>query len=213
LADRQMLPDSAVSWPAQAGWFGKIPALGDFAGRRLPAGFVTTWDHWLSDGLQAAQQALGARWLESYNSAPLWRFALTPGLIDEQYWGGVLMANVDRVGRQFPLTIAAPAPQAACICSRKLEALIVAALRARRPDCDPEALETALTAAGDYQIGVIPDTADTGRDALREALAAAGPGISLWWAWRAGSANENETVWIVDALPRTDQFVRLFGGG
>jgi len=218
-----MLPHSAVSWPAQAGWFGKIPALGDFAGRRLPAGFVSTWDHWLSDGLRAAQQALGARWLESYNSAPLWRFALTPGLIDEQYWGGVLMANVDRVGRQFPLTIAAPAPQAACIHRRRLEAWIVAALRARRPDCDPDVLETALAAAAEAeQLGARSDTsdaadtadiADTGRDALREALAAAGPGISLWWPWRAGGANEHETVRSVDGLPRADQFVRLFGGG
>jgi len=204
-------PSAALPQPAQAGWFGKIPALGDFAGRRLPAGFIGAWDRWLSEGLRAAQQALGVRWLESYSSSPLWRFALTPGLIDNQHWYGVLMPNVDRVGRQYPLTIAAPAQQAACIHSRRLEGWICVALHARRADCDPDVLEAELAAAAGEDESAEAHGAD--RDPLREALAAAGPRTSLWWPWRPGGANEHEAVWVVDSLPPADQFVRLFGGG
>ena len=31
----------------QAGWFGKLPSLRDFAQRRLPPEFVQVWDDWL----------------------------------------------------------------------------------------------------------------------------------------------------------------------
>jgi type VI secretion system protein ImpM len=45
-----------------------------------------------------------------YLSGPVWRFILSGGLCDEQPWCGLLMPSVDRVGRYFPLTIAAPLP-------------------------------------------------------------------------------------------------------
>jgi type VI secretion system ImpM family protein len=87
------------------GWYGKLPSLGDFASRRLPAGFVEVWDKWLQEVLSATRAAMGDAWLDCYLVAPIWRFVLLPGLASEDGWAGVLMPSVDRVGRQFPLTL------------------------------------------------------------------------------------------------------------
>ncbi len=43
-------------------------------------------------------------------SAPIWRFTLDAGVAGPQAALGVLMPSVDRVGRQFPLTLAALLP-------------------------------------------------------------------------------------------------------
>ncbi len=93
--------------PAQIpGWYGKLPALGDFASRRLPSRFIVPWDDWLQQGLAASRAALGEAWLNVYLTSPLWRFLLMPGVCGNGTWCGVLMPSVDRVGRYFPLTIA-----------------------------------------------------------------------------------------------------------
>ena len=93
------------------GWYGKLPTLGDFASRRLEADFIEPWDLWLGDAMQAQRQALGDAWVEAYLDSPPWRFVLSPGVlpgIDPALaFAGVLVPSVDRVGRYFPLTIAA----------------------------------------------------------------------------------------------------------
>lgn len=86
------------------GAFGKMPSLGDFFRLSLPAGFEAPWDCWLQDGLLAARASLGDRWQDCFFSAPIWRFTLAPGLAGPAVQG-VLMPSVDRVGRQFPLTL------------------------------------------------------------------------------------------------------------
>ncbi len=90
-----------------SGFFGKLPAVGDFVWRRLPKPFRDRWDSWLDAGLRASRDALADRWLECYLGAPMWRFALAPRVIDQQTWVGVLMPSVDSAGRYFPLTVAA----------------------------------------------------------------------------------------------------------
>ena len=96
------------------GWYGKLPTLGDFASRRLEADFIEPWDLWLGDGLQAQRESMGDAWLDAYLQSPPWRFVLMPGVLhgfDPQLLiAGVLMPSVDRVGRYFPLTIAASIP-------------------------------------------------------------------------------------------------------
>lgn len=92
------------------GAFGKIPSVGDFFRLDPPPGFVTAWDAWLQGALLSAQQALGADWDAHYMSAPIWRFALSPGQAGPQKVMGVLMPSVDRVGRRFPLTLMAALP-------------------------------------------------------------------------------------------------------
>ncbi|HXJ84299.1 MAG TPA: type VI secretion system-associated protein TagF [Candidatus Methylomirabilis sp.] len=88
------------------GWYGKLPNLGDFASRRLPAEFIRTWDTWLQEVLHSTRASLGEGWRDRYLTMPIWRFVLMPGLVEASGWAGVLMPSVDRVGRQFPLTLA-----------------------------------------------------------------------------------------------------------
>ncbi len=96
----------AVSDPG-AGFYGKISSHGDFVSRRLPTDFVSVWDHWLQTVLHGSRAQLGERWLATYLNSPIWRFALAPGVCDDKSWVGIVMPSVDRVGRHFPLTIAA----------------------------------------------------------------------------------------------------------
>lgn len=93
---------------ASVGFFGKVPALGDFVSRRLPRPFIDPWDQWLQAALRSSQETLGENWLSSFLVSPLWRFALSPGLCGPSAWAGVMMPSVDRVGRYYPLTLAQP---------------------------------------------------------------------------------------------------------
>ena len=98
-----------MSEGSAAGWHGKLPSLGDFATRRLDAGFVQVWDRWLAAGLGTLLR--GPAGLAAYLASPVWRFVLMPGALaagDATAWAGVLMPSVDRVGRYYPLTIAHP---------------------------------------------------------------------------------------------------------
>lgn len=85
--------------------FGKIPALGDFIRIAAPPAFTGPWDQWVQAVLVAGRTACGADWQDIYLSAPIWRFTLSPGLAGPQGVLGVIMPSVDRVGRQFPLTL------------------------------------------------------------------------------------------------------------
>ena len=89
------------------GAFGKMPALGDFFRLGVAAEVIPPWDAWLQATLLSAGQALGAQWEACYMSAPIWRFALPPGVAGSQGLIGVLMPSVDRVGRRFPLSLMA----------------------------------------------------------------------------------------------------------
>lgn len=91
------------------GWYGKLPSLGDFISRRLPANFIQPWDTWLQEAIATSRVQLGEQWPEIYLTSPIWRFALMPGIYNNtEMWTGVLMPSVDKVGRHFPLTIATP---------------------------------------------------------------------------------------------------------
>jgi type VI secretion system protein ImpM len=96
--------------PIRAGWFGKLPLLGDFATRRLPPEFVDPWDDWLQRSIAASRRQLGERWLDVYLTSPIWRFVLFEEVCGAGAWGGVTMPSVDKVGRYFPLTIVMPVP-------------------------------------------------------------------------------------------------------
>jgi type VI secretion system protein ImpM len=199
--------DARDPWPGPAGWFGKIPALGDFVSRRLPPEFIEPWDHWLSEELPAAERALGADWAESYANAPVWRFALMPQVLDSRHWLGVLMPSADRVGRRYPLTMAASfAPRIGTV-TGWWSALIEVAVRARQPDCGAETLEAGLLAARHGQDA--QPAKDPVQSRIAAALAAAGPGMSLWWPWQS-HVLDGGTVSTLDGLPRGERFVALF---
>lgn len=93
---------------AVPGYFGKVVTHGDFVRRRLPPDFVAGWDRWLQAALQHGRRELGLDWPQLYMNSPLWRFALGAGVCGSAAMCGVLVPNVDRVGRHFPLTLARP---------------------------------------------------------------------------------------------------------
>ena len=98
---------------AAPGLFGKLASHGDFVQRRLPPDFVAAWDAWLQQGIRDGRARHGAAWPERYLHAPLWRFVLAPGVCGRAAMAGVLLPSIDRVGRHFPLTLAAPHDHAA----------------------------------------------------------------------------------------------------
>ncbi len=95
---------------ALPGFYGKFPQLGDFVNRRLPRSFRDPWDNWLQGCISTSREQLGDGWLDLYLTSPVWQFALSGSLCGEQPWCGILMPSVDRVGRYYPLIIAAPLP-------------------------------------------------------------------------------------------------------
>ena len=93
--------------PVVPGVYGKLPAVGDFVSRRLPALFVRTWDAWIQEALTVSREQLDTEWLDVYLTSPIWRFIMNPGDGGEKASVGILMPSVDKVGRYFPLTLAA----------------------------------------------------------------------------------------------------------
>ncbi len=135
---------------AIAGWYGKLPCLGDFANRRLPSDFIEAWDAWLQRSIAASRQQLGERWLDVFLTSPMWRFALAPGVFGSEGYAGLLLPSVDKVGRYFPLTLALPLSEshsnmadlfAAQAWFSELEKIGLSALNV---DFSPDQLELAL---------------------------------------------------------------------
>jgi type VI secretion system protein ImpM len=134
------------------GIFGKLPWLGDFVTRRLPHSFVEPWDDWLQRGMATTREALGDGWLDSFVTAPVWRFLLPAGSAGPAM-AGVLMPSVDRVGRYFPLTLASPlgadpGPEAPLLAAGWFDALERTALAALDDATAPEAWEAAVEGLG-----------------------------------------------------------------
>lgn len=88
------------------GFFGKVPAHGDFIERGLPQDFISAMDEWLRGAIACSQGALGEDWLSTYLTCPIWRFGLGEGSLQDKQWLGILCPSVDSVGRYFPLVIA-----------------------------------------------------------------------------------------------------------
>lgn len=89
----------------QTGAYGKLPAYGDFIFRNLGSSFINPWDEWLQHYVSASKEQIGEDWLNIYLTSPIWRFALSAGVIDENVWSGLIMPSVDKVGRYFPFSI------------------------------------------------------------------------------------------------------------
>ena len=191
------------------GWYGKLPSLGDFASRRLEADFIEPWDLWLAEAMQAQRDAMGEGWLDAYLQSPPWRFVLMPGVLSGFDPGlvlvGVLMPSVDRVGRYFPLTIAAsiaklPGSRAA------YEALLAwlhrvedAALDALQDDWTIEQLEAAL--ADLAPPSAVPEAASDALEPVRLALAEALRGEGCFVAIESVSSRTELASLLIGMAP------------
>ncbi|WP_147108215.1 type VI secretion system-associated protein TagF [Tateyamaria sp. syn59] len=99
--------------PVRTGWrgfFGKIPQAGDFVSAGLPRDIETAFDNWLRAAMRESQMKLGRNWLDAFLVTPVWRFVLEAGIHGSEPVAGVMMPSVDRVGRYFPLVVAAARP-------------------------------------------------------------------------------------------------------
>jgi len=188
-----LMRDGAQRLP---GWYGKMPALGDFASRRLPPAFITAWDAWLQRGMAASRHSLQERWLETYLNGPLWSFALFPGVCGESAWAGALMPSVDKVGRHFPLTIAVELEPQPEVVSAILSAqhwyceLEQAALDCLNAGFDPDRLEERLAA----NAFPLPQPSQQ-QDAAQR--------LDRWWTGASGGA-------LALALPAREAIHELF---
>lgn len=236
------MPGSNLSGQAAidaAGFFGKLPERGDFLSRRLPSEFIGAWDPWLQAGLNAGHRLLGDRWLDVYLVGPIWHFVLTDGLAGPSPWAGILMPSVDRVGRYFPLTIAASVPAIGNpfyllrSAANWLDRLQMLALEALEGALTVEDLNAALIELGRIPISGRQYRQETPRwarhtpawrlglsdprqiaevipDLLHETLTARHPVYSLWWS--GGTEHIAPSLLVHEGLPQHTAFTALYTG-
>lgn len=102
------MPQATGESAGTVGFFGKLSGAGDFVQRRLPPAFVEHWDRHFEQAVAASRDQLGERWHEVWHASPGWRFVLAPGVCTESAWAGLMAPGADRVGRCFPMVMAAP---------------------------------------------------------------------------------------------------------
>lgn len=153
----------------EPGFYGKLPMLGDFISRRLPRDFLNPWDHWLQSSISASREELGDNWLNSYISSPIWRFVLSQGVCGPSAWAGILMPSVDKVGRYFPLTVAAKImkegylPDLFCSSAGWFEHLEAAALSGLEDSLDTEEFDRLV-----QNLPAVPEVSAIQTGALQE---------------------------------------------
>lgn len=211
------------------GLFGKLPGHGDFIQRDLPGSFVQTWDEWLQRAVHGSRELVGESWLDYYLTSPIWRFALSPGVLNEQGWAGILVPSVDSVGRYFPLTMAVPVPTqsnpfalqvAAQHWYQQLSDLAIQALQnalqadhliEQFPDLDASGVVAEATVFSGAQIACGDESGIAGSypALLSQMYRSQYPSFSLWWC--AGSQHLAPTTLVSPALPEPTLYCSMLG--
>lgn len=175
---------------ASVGFFGKIPARGDFVRSGLSDGFVTTWDRWMQRVLIEGERRLGAGWPAVWRVAPVWRFALPAGHCGRRPVVGLWLPSVDGAGRRFPLTLAA---EGAGVDDGFLDAAERVGREAVADDLAPCTIAARLTA-----------------ERPRAAAPASTPRRGRWWSVGGPLVAAGDLE--LDALPDAERFVRMLRG-
>src|SRR5262249_52036816 len=149
----------------------------------------------------ASRAVLGEAWLPAWLEVAVWRFALSSGICGPGAVIGLWMPSVDRVGRYYPLTLAAVSRDAdTCGLLREGGHFLAAAEHAGREalenDLPPDAIATRLAAAMS-----LPPT-DAGAD---PSLCPADGG--LWWT--EGAPRVSAGVLASRGLPDENTFVGM----
>ena len=222
------------------GFYGKLPIVGDFISRRLPASFVRPWDAWLQHALASSKDELGPEWLDVYLTSPVWRFALSGGVCGDHACAGILMPSVDNVGRYFPLTLAALLEEQAVLPRlfvtgdrwfTELEALALSALeddfdlqdfdlrlrnQVLKPTVTHERLQTEARDSENCDAVFRMEAFETER--IRDAfidlsgylLDRFSPAFSLWCT--SGSERVKPSLSVYSGLPPASAFVEFIAG-
>jgi type VI secretion system protein ImpM len=201
------LPLGALLRGAAVGFCGKLPARGDFVAAGLPRQFIEPWHDWMQRGLAASRERLGEDWAAAWNEAPIWRFALAPGVCGEAPVLGLWMPSVDRIGRHFPLTFAAVAGDADADITALigegggfLDAAEAAGLDALVSDTEPDVIAARLAAAA----WGAPEDAGAPPDLRRRTGA-------VWWT--DGAPRVPAGTLATGALPDAFEFVGMVQAG
>ncbi|MDR3435261.1 type VI secretion system-associated protein TagF [Telmatospirillum sp.] len=216
----------------EPGFFGKIPARGDFVTRRLAPAVVKPLDDWLQLSIATSRRQLGDDWLPTYLGTPIWRFILGPGVCGETAMAGVLMPSVDRVGRYFPLVLAAALP--GCVAPVRLiedarswfDMVEALALSSLDDIFDFEAFDEAAKALGmppyetardsrngsGFRIELDGDgkLAETYGHILDQVLIGFHNRFSLWWT--GGSDRVASSLLIAPGLPAPQNYAAFLDG-
>ncbi|MER9754754.1 type VI secretion system-associated protein TagF [Mesorhizobium sp. M0166] len=121
------------------GFYGKMPATGDFVARRLPGGFVRNWDRWLAQHLVPLISS------ETWPRTTVLRFLAGPASFGAS--AGIILQSADRVGRQFPLSVVAQLPEVPVELARAdawFSRIEEAAIAAQHGQLTPDELDAAL---------------------------------------------------------------------
>lgn len=176
-----------------AGFYGKLPARGDFVGAGLPADTVSGLDEWIAGALRGARDALGDAFNATWERAPHWRFVLGPGQLHRSCAAsGVWVPSVDRADRAFPLIalVLHDAVSDAREAVASLETLLLDAVEAGLP---PEWLSEQIAAAAAAR-------------APRRTMA--DPALRGWW-WRYARHDGHPVTLSAASLPQGDTFLAL----
>jgi type VI secretion system protein ImpM len=90
------------------GFYGKLPGAGDFVQRRLAPAFIDDWDRHFQRAVETGRRELGEQWTQAWKQGAAWRFMLPAQVCGQGAWCGLVGPAVDRLGRAFPLVLAAP---------------------------------------------------------------------------------------------------------
>lgn len=186
---------------ATTGFCGKLPARGDFVASTLPRRFVEPWHDWMQRMLAGSRTLIGEDWLAAWLEAPIWRFLLSPGVCGPDAAVGLWMPSVDRIGRYFPLTFAALAPDAdprelLADAGGFLAAAETAGLDAVALDVTPDELAARIAASGRGEPG-----------GCGAELGSCPAGGALWWS--EGSGRVPPTALATAGLPDEAEFAAM----
>ena len=187
----------------QCGLFGKVSAKRDFVALSVPRDFLSAWEPWMQGCVSASRDSLGDTWLESYLTAPIWRFWLGSDICGVTTTGA-LMSSLDGVGRYYPLTLLAQAPEAHVIAPPDMDAhdqWFASAEEFLLSTLDKTATFEALTSALDRLPG--PECSPV--DNLPEGLSTLAPGVV------AGPSDESSFSHLFESL-RADNHAALYTG-
>ncbi|WP_459615749.1 type VI secretion system-associated protein TagF [Bordetella sp. 2513F-2] len=164
------------------GWYGKIPAAGDFMHRRLGRELVAWWDKWLQYGVAALKQVPDGSAERAYATAPIWNFAIPSGPGAGVVQLGCIAPSHDRVGRSYPLCVVLALPEHAYD-SSLLEGASdyyhqvgASMLSAVRHGCAAEQLDRNLLQLNPPTASAQPPERSAGSDILEILNAGPGPG-------------------------------------
>lgn len=126
----------------RVGFFGKLPSRGDFVRNGVSRALASAWDRWLQTVMPGSARELTRAWSKQQPDTPAWRFAFGAGVCGPHAACGLWLPSADRVGRAFPLLIAA---ELAVETETFLDAAERAGMDAIRRSMTPEALAIELS--------------------------------------------------------------------